>query len=372
MAKDRENQECPCGSGKQAIACCHRTNVISFDINRHNNILSTFQQSFHDFVLTGVQELISDEVYAYFPTISDRPEDFFDAYYAGMSVWVTACTAVDIFNDNTVISHFIEKNKSLIKSKRVKSMVISWADNSPSVFEVTNINQSNNLIEAIDLFTEETFTIKMDTIEGCSVGSVIAGSLIAHFGYHRFLMDEVYFKRLGKEKLQAAISLYKVETDHFASQYPFILKHLLEIEYAVDHRHNIIFEVISHGIIEQMMENGFDPMLTNIALSSWERYSEQKAPSIKNPNHYIAAIEFLILDAFLGLDFVSGREFAKENSVPFHVFQQIYLDILAFVQTDALLFADFFDSTNDLAELEEPDPKPKQVIQISDFLKPKK
>lgn len=318
------------------------------------------------------QELISEETYEFFPTIADRGEELFEAFYSAIGVWATLYTPVDTLNDNTIISSFIAKHKPTLKRKRLVQTLTSWGKSIPSVFEITEINQTDKLIVATDLFTEASYTIKMDSVEHCHIGGLIMGSLLPYFGYHIFLMKILFLQVINKLEVELLISLYRLKANSLVDNYPFLLKHILEIEYAKDGQHDMKIEMVSQGIIELMINSEYDPLLANVALSTWENYSSKTKPIIDDPNHFVTAIEFLVLDAFMELDYISQKEFAKDASIPLHTFQALYADILTFFYADELMMSDLHDPTDTTEDIDINLPENKQVIHIADFLNPKK
>ena len=334
MSNPKQNDPCPCGSGKKYKKCCGMSNVIEISPQLYNDELGQLHDELLAYALGNYEELFMEQTRNYFQPFLNNDTVATEDYLTGLTLW-TILNVPLLKNDQTIFDAFYSQQKGKIKRTRTKNTFLEWANTVPSVYEVLTIDhEETHTATVIELSTNKEFHVPVIDEDEYLKGTIIIGSLVPFVGFHYFFFDVIELIEDDKKKILSLMKDYssdRVFPDFLAKAL------LLDMDEDLDHP---VDDGVATLFREHMIDKGFDNKLINLGIDIWQTYLLVKKPNFKKPATYAAALEYLIQVMVIENDAITQTEIAEEYGTTAGTVSTNYRKIMDFVE-DSIEDSDF-------------------------------
>jgi tetratricopeptide (TPR) repeat protein len=321
MLKVGRNDLCPCGSGKKYKRCCDKKAVVSINevineeiVELQRNIVTFSVMNYEDEIAEFLDDRLED-IYI--------PDEIVEVFEFMMMNW--CLFTLPVKDGKTAIDLYIDTHLSSIKRQKVKGILQSWKEGTPSIARV--ISSENQKIIVQDILTkklinvhilEENRKVEQDSIMTgilvpfadraafftlfidfpSDMADSIERSIIQKYEENDGMDPSRYMKNFFPEILDIAMFGDSEEPD--AAQFEWLREDHAEVA--------VLFQ-------EAMQDEPYDDVAGSLGIVLWYKYCEQRNPRIRNKMIYVAALHCLIERIMPLIEPAAVKEIAKSYGV---------------------------------------------------------
>lgn len=299
MVKISRNDLCACGSGKKYKKCCGKNKVVSLDSLIVNDLYDIQFELFR-YSIRNYQDEIEGFLENSYEDY-DIPEDAMEMFNFFAMTWVI--TSIE-FGDKTIFEMYIDQHLHKYSRQRMKDILQSWKNCRPSVFTIQDQNEER-ILTLRDLFTNETHEVIVIDEEDHEVetGGIVLGTVLPAGPRSIFFTTFISLPASNSRNVTSAIKdLYngRVEDPAYFMEYSFLdILNLFFFETTNITVNDLEWESEKHEEVAESFKNRMEkfehnPTSISLGLYLWNKFCEERNPTIKKTVVYEAALVYLV------------------------------------------------------------------------------
>ncbi|GGN51694.1 SEC-C domain-containing protein [Oceanobacillus indicireducens] len=315
MVSVHRNDFCPCGSGKK-YKICHgapKSKVIQMDTSRYEFELERLESDLLSFAWYEYEEELSEMSASEARKYNIDDQEVIEILKYGLLEW--AIFYQSYRKGQSLFDEFYRRERYAIKYENVRKTFESWKEAVPSIYEIIDITDTSVTFK--DRRSKETYTL-LNKEQDLEMEEVFIGILvpsIQSYDYMLILTPVVNSEMLCNDNHP----IYQLTDEEFIENYPEILvksrvNEHLDDNFAIEWADPLYGEVIEIVTEQMKMKGAVSDHFFDMAIVIWKLYTEAVRPTIRKPEGFAAAIEFIVYNANYEED-MSKTELARNYEV---------------------------------------------------------
>lgn len=307
MDKVGRNDPCPCGSGIKYKKCHGASNVIEMNPERYNAELEQLHSELIDFAINEYEFELGKIIEKYHQSSLFEDDEQMDLYISGLTAWSILHEPIE--HGKTIFDIYYKTKQKKIKNERVRKVFASWAKGTPAFYTIVSVNQDDIWLE--DVRTKNTYNIAMLEEDEFEEGNMLMGILIPFINKHEFLLSVFEVFDVDQALTNMAV---KLTDDEIVGRYPEILAEALtlgtmafELEWD-----NPLYDMVAVLFEKHVAKKDGTEGIIKTGKLIWKMFTETENPSIKKPEAYAAALEYVIQNNIFNAPLQTQKELAEE------------------------------------------------------------
>ncbi|GAB4074054.1 helix-turn-helix domain-containing protein [Barrientosiimonas marina] len=315
MSKIKRNDPCPCGSGKKYKNCCGFENAANTSVERTNSELQKLHQQFAAAIMDGYAQTLANLKARYHRDDMDNDAETAEIYQTGLTLWILFHIPFGT-EIRTIFSDFFNKSIRGV-SRRTRELFASWGEQLPSAYEVVQVDANSHQLTLDDCRTRERFRIPYHPEEDFSEGSLLIGTLVPYADQYGFFYTIIKLYRHEPEHITQLLNTYDRQDGGLQEHFPDFLADALNQGKETDDWSNAVHENVAQLFADHMIEKNVQDDVLFKGVAFWQRYAQEAKPSLRKPEPYAAALEYLVQKDWLQDTTITQDQLAREyNCTP--------------------------------------------------------